>query len=234
MSARWPSTPRRAQVPAISSTIRSGRRTDRARPRGGHALRERGLLRRPARGERRRVAVERQPAADDLDPHGRVERTGDLDREPEAVEQLRAQVALLGVHRADQHEAGVVGGGQAVALDVHAAERGRVEQHVDQVVGQQVDLVDVQQPAVGRRQQARLERGGTVGQAHGRGRACRGRGPRSRRSAARPGRRRAAPARAPRSSWRCRARRARARRRSPGRPRTPAAPRAGRPGRRAR
>ena len=36
-----------------------------------------------------------------------------------------------------------------VAFDVHPAHRRRVEQHVDQVIVQQVHLVDVEHPAVG-------------------------------------------------------------------------------------
>ena len=123
------------------------RQADRPLPRGGDALGDGGLFGRPRRGEARRVAVERQPATNDLDPHRRIERAGDLDREPEPVEQLRAQVALLRVHRPDEHEPGVIGGRQPVALDVDPPERGRVEQHVDEVVGQQVDLVHVEQAA---------------------------------------------------------------------------------------
>ena len=52
----------------------------------------------------------------------------------------------------------------AVALDVHAAHRGGVEQHVDKVVVQQVDLIDVQHTAVRARQQTRRERVLTVAQ----------------------------------------------------------------------
>ena len=184
MSARWPSTPSRAQVPAISSSD-AVRQTDAsALARRGDARRERrsssakraanasGSRRRPAGGARSRRA-----------PPGRA--AGDLDGEPEAVEQLRAQVALLGVHRADQQEARGVGDGDAVALDVLAAQRGGVEQHVDQVVGQQVDLVDVEHAAVGRGEQAGLEARRRRRAARARGRACRARGRRSRRSAAR-------------------------------------------------
>ena len=37
----------------------------------------------------------------------------------------------------------------AVAFDVHPAHCRRVEKYVDQVIGQQVDLVDVEHAAVG-------------------------------------------------------------------------------------
>ncbi|PQM47160.1 hypothetical protein C1Y40_02657 [Mycobacterium talmoniae] len=43
----------------------------------------------------------------------------------------------------------------AVAFDVHPPHRGGVEQHIDQVIVQQVDLVDVEDTAVGAGQQAR-------------------------------------------------------------------------------
>ena len=81
----------------------------------------------------------------------------DLDRQGEAVEQLRAQVAFFRVHRADQDEARRVGKGDALALDDVDAHRGRIEQQVHHMVVEQVDLVDVQQAAVGRGQHAGLE-----------------------------------------------------------------------------
>ena len=81
-----------------------------------------------------------------------------VDGQPEAVEKLRPQFALFGVHRADQHEACLVTMRDAVALDVHTAHRGGVEDHIDQVVVQQVHLVDVQHAAVCAGQQARRER----------------------------------------------------------------------------
>ncbi len=94
---------------------------------------------------------------DDRHPVAGVADAGDVDGEGEAVEQLRAQVAFLGVHRADQDEAGRVGEGDALALDDVHAHGGRVEQHVDHVVVEQVDLVDVEQAAVGGGQDAGLE-----------------------------------------------------------------------------
>ncbi len=62
--------------------------------------------------------VEGQAAADDLGALGWLGRTAELHLEAEAVEQLRAQFAFLGVHGADQYEARRVAMGQAVALDV--------------------------------------------------------------------------------------------------------------------
>jgi hypothetical protein len=129
-----------------------------ALPRGGDPFRERGLRLLPARGEGRRVPLEGQAPAHDLRPYGRVRRPADLDAQPEAVEQLRAQLALLRVHRADEQEAGVVLDRDGVALDPGDRRGGRVEQRVDEVVGQQVDLVDVEDPLVRAGQHAGLER----------------------------------------------------------------------------
>ena len=118
---------------------------------------KRGLVLGEACRELGRSGVEGEAAPDDLRPRVRLARRGDLDGEPEAVEQLRAQLALLGVHRADQQEPGRVAYRDALAFDVAGAERGRVEQQVDEVVVQQVDLVDVEHAAVGGREQTRLE-----------------------------------------------------------------------------
>ena len=105
----------------------------------------------PARGEACRVGLVGEPPPDHLGPDGRVARRGHLDGQPEPVEQLRAQLALLRVHRADQQEPGRVRDRDALALDVRAAHRGGVEQQVDQVVVQQVDLVDVEHARGARR-----------------------------------------------------------------------------------
>ena len=119
-----------------------------------------GPGRHPARRTRRRSrpGPPRTPAGpDDVGPHVDVARRPHVDGEPEPVQQLRTQLALFGVHRADQDEPGLVAVRDAVAFDVHPAHRGGVEQHVDEVVVQQVDLVDVQHAAVRARQQTRRE-----------------------------------------------------------------------------
>ena len=112
----------------------------------------------PLRDERFRVALERVAPAHDLDPGRQVLGRLDLDREPEPVEQLRPQLALLGVAAADQHEPRRMAHAEPLALD-HVLARGRhVEQQIDQMVLEQVGLVDVEEAAIGARQQAGLER----------------------------------------------------------------------------
>ena len=86
-----------------------------------------------------------------------IERRRHVDGEPEAIEQLRTQLALLRVHRPDEHEPGRVLVADALALDPVDARGGHVEQHVDEMVGEQVHLVDVEHAAVGDEQQTWLE-----------------------------------------------------------------------------
>ena len=206
MSARIPSTSNAAH----SSAIWQQRVVGRARPRRPAPGRPDPLGRARASAsaydaaKRVRVGVVRHPPAHHLDPQRRVARRGHLDGQPEPVEQLRAQLALLGVHRADEHEAGRVLDRDAVALDGRAAHRGGVEQQVDEVVVQQVDLVDVEDPAVRLGQQAGLVLRLALATARARGAASRAPGPRWRRRAARP----AAPAASRRRRRRANGRRA--------------------------
>ncbi len=139
-----------AQLPVVEP--------DRGQPQPGvgDATGGAGLRVRPRRREPGRVVLERQPPAHDLDPGADLARRAHVDREPEPVEQLRAQLPLLGVHRADQQEPRRVRDGDPVALDVRPAHRRGVEQQVDEVVVQEVDLVDVEHAAVRVGEQPRL------------------------------------------------------------------------------
>jgi hypothetical protein len=130
----------------------------------GDARGEPGLGVRPVRGEGDRVVVEGETAADDLGPLARLAAGPHLDGEAEPVEELRAQLALLRVHRADQQEPRGVRDRDALALHVRAAHGGGVQQDVDEVVAEQVDLVDVEQAAVRRGEQAGLEGAHALGE----------------------------------------------------------------------
>ena len=112
--------------------------------------------------ETRGVGFEGEPAADHLGPFGRILAGGDLHGQPEPVQQLRAELAFLRVHGADQQETRGVPDRDALALHVVHAQRGRVEQQVDQVIVEQVDLVHVKHAAVRRGQQPGLEGGQPV------------------------------------------------------------------------
>ncbi len=157
MSARIPSTSKAAHTSAIVVSWRSDSATEPSRARAVTIWSRRALLGRAVLGdEGHRVGVEGHPAADDLGSEAGIARSGDLDGQSEAVEQLRTELTLLGVHRADQDHPGGVGDGDALSLHGRAAHRGGVEQQVDEVVVEQVDLVDVEDAAVRGGQQARL------------------------------------------------------------------------------
>jgi hypothetical protein len=101
-------------------------------PAGGHDPLPQGLLRGGVGlRELLRVSVEGHPAPDHLGPQLRVARGGDLHGEPEPVEQLRAELALLGIHGADQHDPGCVADRHPLALDRGPAGRRGVQQQVD-------------------------------------------------------------------------------------------------------
>ncbi len=123
-----------------------------------------GLLHRPAGGEGFRVGVVGQPAAHHLGSHRRLSAGCDLDGQPEAVQQLRAQFTFFGVHRPDQQEAGGMAHRHPVAFDVGDTEGGRVQQQVHEMVVQEVDLVDVEQAAMGGGEQPRPQRRDAFGE----------------------------------------------------------------------
>ena len=117
-------------------------------PRGSDPPGQFGVGAGVAGGESGRVGFVIQPGADHRAAHGDVAGRRDVHGQPEPVQQLRAQLALLGIHGADQHESRLVGVRHPVAFDVHPTHGGGVEQDIDEVVGQQVDLIDVQHAAV--------------------------------------------------------------------------------------
>ena len=118
----------------------------------------------PAGGEGDRVRFVSQPAPDHLGALRRIPGRGHLDGQPEPVEQLGPELAFLRVHGAHQQEPGRVPHGQPFPLDVVHAEGGGVQQQVDKMIMKEVHLVHVEQTAVRRGEQARLERCDPVGQ----------------------------------------------------------------------
>src|SRR5918995_721936 len=133
--------------------------TDAGKPPPGryHAGRKLRILARPFRGELPRVRLVAQPAPDDLDPVGGFWISYYLDGDAEAVKELRAELALLRVHRADEDETRGVPHAHTFALNVVHTHRGHVEKEVHEVVGEQIHLVHVQNAPVRRREQTRLE-----------------------------------------------------------------------------
>lgn len=113
------------------------------------ALGESFLLALPALQEGCGIGIEGQASADDLGALGRLRLAIEGQVEAETVEQLRAQLALLGIHGANQHEARGMPMGDAVTLDMVDPAGSGIEQQIDQMVGQQVDLIDIEHAAVG-------------------------------------------------------------------------------------
>ena len=115
------------------------------------------LLSFPLRAKPLRIAVEIQPTPNDLPALGRRGVAAEGDVQTETVEQLWTQLALFRVHRADQHKPRRVAMGNAVALDQVGAAGGDVEEQIDEVIGQQIDLIDIKHTAVGLGQNAGRE-----------------------------------------------------------------------------
>ena len=154
-SARIPSTSNAAQSAAIRRNSLSGNTTSSTSARAAAIRRASSASALGvAFGEHVRVGLVGHPLPDDLHTHVDVARRVHVDGEAEPVQQLRSQFALLRVHRADEHEPGFVRMRDAVAFHMHPSHRGGVEQHVDQMIVQQVDLVDVEDAAVGAGQQS--------------------------------------------------------------------------------
>jgi hypothetical protein len=111
----------------------------------------------PTRAEALWIAFEGQPAPDNLGALNRICHWLDFHGKTEAVEQLRPQVALLGVHRADQHESRGVPKREPLTLHVIHTHGRRIEQQVNKMVAQQVHFIDVEKPPMRGGEQSRLE-----------------------------------------------------------------------------
>nr|VVM65263.1 hypothetical protein PS652_01489 [Pseudomonas fluorescens] len=113
------------------------------------AFTQSSLGRCPLRAERFGIAVEIQAPANDL-ATGLWQRLAfEHHVQAKAIEQLRAQLALLRVHGANQHETGAVAVGDTVTLDPVGATGGHVQQQVDQMIRQKIDFIHIQHAAIG-------------------------------------------------------------------------------------
>lgn len=82
----------------------------------------------------------------------------DLGVHAEAIEELGAELALLGVAGSDEDEAGGVADGDTLTLHSVPPRSGRIEEDIHEVVIEKVHLVDVQDAAVSLGEQTGLER----------------------------------------------------------------------------
>ncbi len=88
-------------------------------------------------------------ALHDAHPLVDILETGDVDAEPESVEQLRAEVSFLGLHRPDEDESRRVRERDPLALHRVPPHRRRIEEHVDDVIVEEIHLVHVEDAPVG-------------------------------------------------------------------------------------
>ncbi len=95
------------------------------------------------------ILIKGQSLGDGGHPQLRRSQSPNLDRQPEPVEELGPKLALLRIHRADQHEARRFARGEAVSLHCDPTACRRIQQQVDEVMSQEIDLIDVQNAAVG-------------------------------------------------------------------------------------
>jgi len=80
-----------------------------------------------------------------------------LNAEAKTVQELRAQIPFLGVHRTDQDEPGGMGKGYSFPFHgVHPHSR-RIEEQIHDVIFQQVHLIDVEEVPVGVGQDTRFK-----------------------------------------------------------------------------
>ena len=96
-------------------------------------------------------------ALHDLHTLGGIVNAAHIDGQGKAVKELRAQVALFRIHRADEDETRRMAETDAFAFDHVHAHRRRVQQQVNHVIVQQVYFVNVENAAIGSRQHAGVE-----------------------------------------------------------------------------
>ena len=96
-------------------------------------------------------------SADDLPPIFRCQGAVNLHGQAETVQELGAQVSFFGIHSAHQNELGRVAHRDTFPLHVVAAHGRGVQQDVYQVIVEEVDLVDIQDAPMRRRDQPGFE-----------------------------------------------------------------------------
>ena len=136
-------------------------------------------------GESFGIGVEGQPAAHHLGAHVRVP-GGAARRRPGRSGRAAGGAARPPRGSSSRPARSAPGVAESPSRSTRLTpEGGDVEQDVDEMIGQQVDLVDVEHTLVGRGQQPGPEPRPSPSSSAPRGRACRPRGPRWRRAAAR-------------------------------------------------
>ena len=98
-----------------------------------------------------------QASFNQLGAHGEIPLAVDLHNQAESVEKLGPQIALLRVHGAHQHKPCWMGITDTLTLHCVDAHGGAVKEHIDDMVVQKIDLIHIEDVAVGLGQQSRLK-----------------------------------------------------------------------------
>jgi len=111
----------------------------------------------PLRPEPLGVAIEGNAPSHHFGPHLDIPLSLHVYCQTKAVQQLGPQFSLLGVHGPHEDKCGGMAHRNTFALNIIHAHSCGIEQDIDQMVAEQIDLVDVQQPTMRCRQEARLK-----------------------------------------------------------------------------
>jgi hypothetical protein len=94
------------------------------------------------------VRVEFDAPLDGVTPSGCVHGRRHIHDQCEAIEELRPEAPLFGIHAADENESRLLPHTETFALDDMDAAGDGVEQRIRQMVREEIDLVDVQNATV--------------------------------------------------------------------------------------
>ncbi|GBD09941.1 hypothetical protein HRbin22_02203 [Candidatus Thermoflexus japonica] len=120
-------------------------------------LGELAFIRLPLRTEPLRVLFEGQVAPQDLRPLGRIPHPFHVHTEGKAIQELGPQIPFLGVHGPHQDETGGMLEGDPLPLHHIHPHRRCVQQHIHDVIVEQIHLIHIQEAPVGHRQNPRLK-----------------------------------------------------------------------------
>ena len=107
----------------------------------------------PLRGEPFGITVVGIAPLDHLDALIEIGGRRDFHGEAKAIEELRTEITLFGIPTADEDEACGMAHTDPLALDDVLPGGGDIEQEIDEVILEEVDLVDVEVPAIRAREE---------------------------------------------------------------------------------
>jgi len=111
----------------------------------------------PLRPEPLGVTIEGNAPSHHFGPHLNIPLGLHVHCQTKAIQQLRPQFSLLGVHRSNEKKCGGMAHRNTFALNIIHAHSCGIEQDIDQVIAQEIHFVDVQEATMGCCQEARLK-----------------------------------------------------------------------------